>query len=147
MADSEYISHKTFDGNIFHHVGIACRSLNVERQGWESLGYTVEGEPFKDTLQGVSGLFMVGPGPRVELLEPLNGSDTLTPFLQAGIKIYHHAYETASLEVATATLCARRARVISPPKPAVAFGGRRVVFLMLPTTMIIEYIEMSPQGS
>ncbi len=128
-------------GFDFHHIGVACRSLAVEQRGWALLGYDVEGEAFTDPLQGVTGLFMTGPGPRMELLAPLPGSTTLTPFLDGGIKMYHHAYVVLDIETATDTLKARRAKIVSPPKPAVAFGGRLVTFLMLPTTMIVELIQ------
>jgi hypothetical protein len=33
------------------------------------------------------------------------------------------------------------ARIARPPLPAVAFGGRSVVFAMLPTMLLIELIE------
>lgn len=124
----------------FHHIGVACRALHIERRGWESLGYVQEGDTFADPVQGVSGLFMTGPGPRVELLAPLDGSETLAPFLAAGTKMYHQAYETPDLAVASDALKAQRAKVICPPVPSVAFGGRHIMFLILPTTLIVELI-------
>ncbi len=127
----------------FHHIGVACRSIAFERRGWEILGYRQEGEPFSDPLQGISGLFMSGPGPRMELLEPLSGAETLSPFLKAGIKMYHQAYETHDLKADMETLRNMRAKVVSPPKPAIAFNGRHVTFLILPNSLIIELIEMA----
>lgn len=126
----------------FHHIGVACRSIALERRGWEALGYRQENMPFTDPLQGINGLFMVGPGPRMELLEPLPGSEaeTLSPFLKAGTKMYHQAYETTDLGTATEALKNLRAKVVSPPKPAVAFEGRHVSFLILPNSLIVELI-------
>ena len=131
------------DALHFHHIGVACRSLSIEQRGWEALGYRQEGVPFSDPLQGVCGMFLTGPGPRVELLEPLPGSETLSPFLKAGVKMYHYAYETPALGPAIEALKAKRAKIVSPPKPAVAFGGRNVTFLVLSTSMIVELIEMA----
>lgn len=126
----------------FHHIGVACRRIETEQRGWRTLGYAPEGDRFEDPLQGIAGLFMTGPGPRVELLEELPGSDTLTPFLEAGTKMYHQAFEVPDLEKAVAFLQQQRAKALSPPKPAIAFGGRRVVFMMLQTRLIAEFIEM-----
>lgn len=126
----------------FHHIGVACRRIDSEQRGWSAFGYAPEGGRFEDPLQGIAGLFMTGPGPRIELLEGLPGSDTLTPFLEAGTKMYHQAFEVPELEEATDFLQQQRAKTLSPPKPAVAFGGRKVVFMMMPTRLIAELIEM-----
>lgn len=134
----------TFNPSIFrfHHIGVACRRIENEQRGWTALGYVPDGDRFEDPLQGIAGLFMTGPGPRVELLEELPGSDTLTPFLEAGTKMYHQAFEVPDLEKTLAYLQQQRAKALSSPKPAIAFGGRRVVFVMLPTRLIAEFIEM-----
>ena len=63
----------------FHHIGYATPSLEKERAFFAFLGYHLEGEPFADRLQGVTGCFLSGPGPRIELLENLIGANTLTP--------------------------------------------------------------------
>ena len=51
------------------------------------LGYKPEGNRFSDARQGVAGLFLVGGGPRLELLEPLDDSDTLLPWLKSGTRM------------------------------------------------------------
>lgn len=133
---------KNFVDLKFHHIGFACNSIDKEIPIWDSLGYKQEGFQFNDPLQGVNGLFMVGNGPRIELLEPMVGSDTLTPFLNSNIKMYHKAFEATQIEEKIDILKSQRARIISQLKPAVAFGGRRVAFLMLPNRLIIELIEI-----
>ena len=55
--------------------------------------------------------------------------------------MYHQGFEVASLETAIQDLRKQGALVASPPKPAVAFGGRRVAFLVFPTGMPFELIE------
>lgn len=129
----------------FHHIGVACRALDVEARPLLAMGYVQEAHDFVDPLQGIRGRFLVGPGPRLELLQPIDDSDTLNPFLAHGIKMYHQAFETPDLDAALAFFRARRARVVSPPKPAVAFAGRHVTFLSLPTLMIVELVQASPR--
>ena len=87
-------------------------------------------------------MFLVGPGPRLELLEPYEESTTLEPWLRAGSRLYHQAYEVddldASLDSARNKL---RAHVLRAPMPAPAFGGRLVSFLMLRNRSVIELIQ------
>jgi len=124
----------------FHHIGVACRDLNSETRRLSALGYAVEGADFSDLTQGVSGRFLVGGGPRLELLVPLGQKGTLTPWLKSGVKLYHLAYETPEIEAGVAHLRSQGAKVVVPPVPAVAFGGRPISFLMLPNMLLVEII-------
>jgi methylmalonyl-CoA/ethylmalonyl-CoA epimerase len=125
----------------FHHIGYACTSIAAERSVFEMLGYQLEGSAFTDPTQGVAGCFMAGSGPRIELLENLPGSHTLTPWLETGAKLYHMAYEVeGSLEDALPWVRRERARVIMPPTPAVAFSGRWICFVMFRRGLLIELI-------
>ncbi len=128
----------------FHHLGLACRDLQREFEGWLSLGYRAEGEAFVDPLQKVQGRFLVGPGPRLELLTPAAPDSPVSGHLARGTKLYHQGFEAAGFDEAIAQLQERGARVTAPAAPAVAFGGRRVVFLMTPTLNLIEIIESQP---
>ena len=125
----------------FHHIGIACRDIRVEADNYALLGYSPEGAEFEDPKQGIQGRFYVGPGPRIELLCPLEGSKVLDPWLQRDIKMYHLAYEVPSLDQAVADFTAKGSRQVSEAVPAVAFAGRRIVFLMLPNMALFELIE------
>jgi len=128
-------------GLHFHHLGVACRDLHRELEGWLALGYRTEGEAFSDPLQKVQGRFLTGPGPRLELLSPTTPDSPVHGFLERGTKLYHHGFEVAAFEAVLAALQRRGARVTAAPAPAVAFGGRRVAFLMTPTLNLIEIIE------
>lgn len=125
----------------FHHIGVATESIARDEAVYGRLGYRREGEEFVDAGQGVRGIFVIGPGPRLELLEPHAGSTTLEPWLAAGSRLYHQAYEVddldASLDFARKEL---RAHVLRPAMPSPAFGGRPVLFLMLRNRSVIELI-------
>jgi len=127
----------------FHHIGIACKNIETETRHYALLNYHKEGDDFIDPNQGVTGRFLVGGGPRLELLSQIEGSSTLGPWLNSGIKMYHHAYLTNNMESAINKLVLQRARLVTPPTPAVAFNGNNICFLMLPTMSLIELIEMS----
>jgi methylmalonyl-CoA/ethylmalonyl-CoA epimerase len=128
-------------GFRFHHIGLACRDMEKEADALRLLGYEMEGKPFTDPLQKIHGCFLAGIGPRVELLAPLDESSPILSWLNKDIKMYHQAYEVDSMERGLASLTAQHAVVLSRPKPAIAFGGRQVAFLMLPSRLLVELIE------
>ncbi|MFO1487496.1 MAG: VOC family protein [Verrucomicrobiota bacterium] len=124
----------------FHHIGVACRDLESETRRFAALGYTVEGPDFTDPIQGVSGRFLVGGGPRLELLIPLSTEGVLAPWLKTGAKLYHLAYLVPDFDGEMTRLRGQGAKVVVPPVPAVAFANRRITFLMLPNMMLVELI-------
>ena len=131
----------------FHHLGYATTSIATEMKFFEMLGYKIEGDPFEDPNQGISGCFMTGPGPRIELLENLAHSDTLTPWLKAGVKVYHSAYVVKSLPDMLSWAKEHRGKVIAAPVNSVAFEGRQIAFVMFRHGMMIEFIESDKSES
>jgi methylmalonyl-CoA/ethylmalonyl-CoA epimerase len=125
----------------FHHLGVACRDLERESGVYAAIGYAPESGDFEDPRQGIKGRFLAGPGPRLELLVQLPGSDVLEPWLAGPARIYHQAFEVDDIESAIADLERAGARVAAPPTPAVAFEGRRIVFLLFGGMQMVELIE------
>ncbi|MGY1703691.1 VOC family protein [Geodermatophilus sp. SYSU D00697] len=128
-------------GLSFHHVGLACRDLAAEADAHALLGYLPEGPVFEDPHQRVRGSFQVLGPFRVELLEPLDEQSPLTGWLERGVRMYHVCYETDDLDDALARLRGAGHRVVSPPAPAVAFGGRPVAFVMLRSRSLVELLQ------
>lgn len=141
MRDAESPPETMLADLEFHHVGVACSDIDTEVGKFAWLGYRAEGPRFTDVRQGVRGLFLAGQTPRLELLEPIDGvPGVLTPWLRSGIKLYHLAYETVDLDAAIARLRQEGAKLVVGAVEAVAFGGRRIAFVMLPNQMLIELI-------
>ncbi|NND00941.1 MAG: VOC family protein [Gammaproteobacteria bacterium] len=128
-------------GFDFHHIGYATRSLQKEQKFFEFLGYQLDGEPFTDSVQGVAGCFVTGSGPRIEILENLPGSSTLTPWLEAGIKMYHFAYFVDDILAAIEWARSNRGKLSVAPVPAIAFDGREICFLMFPNQLMLEFVQ------
>jgi methylmalonyl-CoA/ethylmalonyl-CoA epimerase len=127
----------------FHHIGFACHNLDIETQNLALLGYSPEGEDFNDPLQGVRGRFLTAQGsPRLELLVQHGETQVLEPWLARGIKMYHLAYSVSNLKTEIEKFRQKRGKIMVPPTPAVAFGGREISFILLPTMMLIELIEL-----
>lgn len=58
-----------------------------------------------------------------------------------GVKTYHYGYEVERLDAEVERLKAAGGIVVTPPRPAVAFGGRRISFVMLRNLFLVELIE------
>lgn len=129
------------DTSAFHHIGVACRDLDFEEMLFAALGYVRERGDVVDELQGVRARFMVGGGPRVELLCNLHERGTLSDWIEKGVKLYHVAYEVDNLEQATEQLTVAGGKRIVEPVPAIAFGMRKLCFVMLPNMLLIELIS------
>jgi len=128
------------DDLVFHHIGIACERIEDEVPHYERLGYRPEGAVFEDSRQVIRGLFMKAGTMQIELIEPLRPESPVCTFLARGIQMYHQAFVSHNLRAAVRTLVDKGSVIVSHPKPAVAFGGRQVCFLLLPNRLLIELI-------
>ena len=126
---------------IFHHVGVASRDLDADEAAFAALGYAREREECVDTIQGVRARFLVGPGPRIEIVQDLETGGRVGDFAKRGVKMYHMAYEVDDLEEAGRRLAASGAKRVTEPVPGSAFGMRLLCFYMLPTMVLVELIS------
>lgn len=132
---------KELGGLEFHHIGVACRNIEKEKALYYLLGYSPEGDEFIDKAQGIRGQFITAPSqPRLELLENLDGFETLTPYLKTNTKLYHIGYYVPDFNKAKSILRNYGANFVSPPKDSVYFG-KRICFSFLPNMQMIELME------
>ena len=125
----------------FDHVGIAVANLELAVETYvRSLGAVAEAATFLDEKQQVRLRFLNLGGMRIELLQPDSERSPLNNILKRGIGIYHVCHEVDDLDAELERLKAEGVKVISPPKPAVAFGNRRVAFTMCQGLMV-ELLE------
>lgn len=130
----------------FHHIGVACRDLDKSAKTYGLLGYSPEGDDFADARQGIRGRFIVGPGPRLELLVALPGSAVLEPWLRKGVSYYHEAFFVPDLHHGVEALCESGGKLVVEPVPAVAFDNREIAFVMLPNVTLVELIQAPTAG-
>lgn len=126
----------------FHHIGVACRDFESEERHFAQLGYRPESSDVFDPIQGVHIRFLVGGGPRLELLRNHTEPGVLTPWLRKGVRLYHLAYETPDIAASSRQLAAAGAKQVSGPVEAVALGGRFVSFHLLANLTMIELISL-----
>lgn len=106
-----------------------------------SLGLQAEGPAIDDPIQKVRVQFFAGPGPRIELIEPLAPDAPVSGMLKRGTRLYHLAYMAADFDACRADLEQAGYRAVAPPAPAAAFDMKRIVFMMSPTALLVEIIE------
>ena len=125
----------------FQHVGITVEDIDSGLQMWKEI--------FIDVLEQLSVKKCFDPLQEVELclfeagnlkIELVSG-EKVKNFLRRGTKIYHICFEVDNLERKIENLINKGCILVSPPKPAVLFEGRRVAFLITPMGFLIELLE------
>jgi len=129
----------------FHHYGLLSANPEATREILCGMGYTVAA-PVHDPLQNV--LLFWGSHellPPVEIIAPAETSGAVSK-LQKTLKqgVYHLCFEVDDLAADLAKLGEHgRVLPVSPPQPAVLFGGRKVSFHFVENFGLIELLEPS----
>lgn len=130
----------------FHHVGFVVPEIAATVQGFvHSLGATWDGCVYEDPNQKVKVTFLVTrPGdPQIELVEPVGEDSPVLRFLrEKGSGLHHVCYEVDDLEQGMAAMKTRGAVVARRPKPAVAFQGRRIAWMLTAEKLLVELLEL-----
>lgn len=125
------------------HIGYAVKRIERAAAAFEALGFSFEPE-VEDRDRNIRLAFGRSGGYTVELVSPLDKAlpSPVDAYLsKLGPTPYHLCYRTADLERELEGLQQQGYRVVIPPAPAVAFGGRRVVFLMHLQLGLLELVE------
>lgn len=122
-----------------HHVGIACADVEQTLQRLSSsLDIARVDGPVHDPLQDATlCMITLRDGSRVELV----AGAPVTTITSRGGGPYHVCFAVPAIDEAVDSLQADGWRVVSPPTPAVLFGGARVAFLMSPAGLT-ELVEV-----
>ena len=130
-------------GIRLHHVGVVVDSVNGQADLLQEVfGFELHGEPVVDPLQDVKVAF-INPGADVliELIEPLSSDSPVSQFLAKGGGLNHLCYSVPVLQEAIDRLRAKGSLIVSDPKPAAAFNGRRIAFLYTRERQLVELLE------
>jgi len=125
----------------FHHVAMAATDIEDTL-----LALSVPGPvtPLTDVVfdpeQGVRLQLVDVGGLQMELVEDA-GDGPVAGWLNRGFKLYHICYEVDDLDQALEDARQNGSVVVSYPKPAVLFDGRRVAFAMDRIRGLVEFLE------
>jgi methylmalonyl-CoA/ethylmalonyl-CoA epimerase len=129
----------------FHHLGLAVRRPDQAIAFARALGYNV-GEAVFDPEQNVNLAMCIHKSePAIELIWPGTGKGPIDALVQrhaSGI-IYHTCYATEDVAAALGGFETNGITpvCISPPKPAILFGGKKVSFYNIPGMGLVEILE------
>ena len=136
-----------------HHLGVAVRDIRAAIDAYARMfGYQLLQGPVDDPTQRVTVAF-VGPthgsALQLELVAPLAGAGVspVDRILQGSNSAYHVCYQVCDLEQSLRRLQEAGCHSISKPSPAVAFGGRRIAWLLTPTNHLLELLEGPSRGA
>ena len=125
------------------HIGYAVKRIDRALDSFEKLGFTFE-PVVDDTDRNVRLSYRTKDGYRIELVAPLDKKRE-SPVDQYLTNVpgmpYHICHESAELEKDLEKLKSQGFKVILEPRTAVAFGERRVVFMMNLGFGLMEIVE------
>lgn len=127
-----------------HHVGFVVGNIEQAMPGFlRSLAACWDEQVFHDPLQKVKVAFLTtrAEDPQIELVEPAGEDSPVLRFLEQGGGLHHVCYEVADLEQELVEFRSRGAVIAKRPKPAVAFGGRRIAWVITAEKLLVELLE------
>ena len=123
------------------HIGYAVKNIDKAKKQMEVLGFCFE-ETIADTDRNIYIAFGEMNGYRVELVAPIGEDSPVDALLEkTGPTPYHICYKSNEIEADIERLQKNRFKVTIPLTPAIAFGGKRVVFLYSLSVGLIEIVE------
>jgi len=79
--------------------------------------------------------------PVFELVEPASADSPVSNFLKKGGGLHHVCYEIDDIELGLKEARGAGFVMVSAPKPAVAFGGRRIAWICSKNRLLMEFLE------
>lgn len=125
------------------HIGYAVKRIDRAIAAFQKLGYVFK-PVVDDTDRNVQLAFGVKNGYRIELVAPLDKrvESPIDQYLSHAVGMpYHICYESKDLDKEVEELKSQGYKVVIEPRPAVAFGNRRVVFMMNIGFGLMEIVE------
>ncbi len=128
-----------------HHVGFVVPDIVAGMTGFvNSLAAEWDGQIYEDPYQKVKVAFLkTKPGEaQIELVEPAGEESPVLRFLrEKGGGFHHVCYETQDLEQTLAGMKLRGSLIAKRPRPAVAFEGRRIAWVLTAEKFLVELLE------
>jgi methylmalonyl-CoA/ethylmalonyl-CoA epimerase len=130
---------------FLHHVGFVVAELRMGTEAFvASLGATWDGMIYQDPLQKVRVAFLTtrAGDAQIELVAPDGPDSPVRRFLEEnGGGLHHLCYEVDDLEKQMTDMKSRGALTMRRPKPAVAFEGRRIAWMLTREKLLVELLE------
>jgi methylmalonyl-CoA/ethylmalonyl-CoA epimerase len=128
-----------------HHIGYVVASIAEEIDRWRlALSAVSVTATYEDQIQQARVAFLDLPPDgltKVELVEPLGQDSRVASFLNRGGGLHHLCFEVDDIDRQLSQMKMQKAMLLRRPQPAVAFGGRRIAWMLTREKLLIEYLE------
>jgi methylmalonyl-CoA/ethylmalonyl-CoA epimerase len=131
----------------FHHTGILVRDIEASCREWVSRWCCrIESQVVHDPIQTANVQFLRQPGARqwIELICPDSPESKLAQAARKQPGLHHLCFESDDIESDLRAFSESGMLVVATPVPAVAFGGRRIAWLMGQDRVLTELVEDGP---
>ena len=125
----------------FHHIGYLTLNLKNSFNEFKHLNYSKKGKLINDSKLRVKIQFIKNSSSLIELVNPYRDNYGLFNLIKKKNYAYHFAYKVKSIEKSIKILKKYRFKLIVNPTPAKAFNNKKVAFLKMKNSFIIELIE------
>lgn len=127
-----------------NHFGFLTKNIEKSLNEFKALGYTKYSELINDNLRGVDILFIKSiNGEVIELVSPSFSYSIVSSIVDKQKNmIYHTCYETNDINEKIKELSNKGFILIDSPKPAIAFEGKLVAFMLSKNSGMIELLEV-----
>lgn len=125
------------------HIGYAVKRMDRALSAFAGLGFVFE-PVIDDVDRNVKLAFGEKDGYRIELVAPLDkkAESPVDQYLSNNVGTpYHICYQSDELDSDVEELEKQGFKVVIKPRAAIAFGGRRVVFMMNIGLGLMEIVE------
>jgi len=120
------------EGAVFEHAGIATMSIDDVAPGVQKI---------VDPIQKVAVALYAINGFKIELVQPLSDDSPVNNLLEKGQSLYHLCFKVPDITKSIKIARTNGFHSIAKPVSAVAFGGRKIVWLFSSTYGLIELLE------
>jgi methylmalonyl-CoA/ethylmalonyl-CoA epimerase len=122
----------------FHHIGVAVPSITKAEPDVDAIA---------DPIQKVGVAFLSVNGLTVELVEPHGERSPVQRSLEKGVTLLHLCYEVPDLRASLEHCRGFGFSPLGQPVPAVAFGGRKILWVFSRTYGLFELLEAEGGGA
>jgi methylmalonyl-CoA/ethylmalonyl-CoA epimerase len=139
----------TAPGLNLHHVGYAAQNIEAIVANYVALyGYVISTPIIHDPHQTALVQFLKLPGDQsyLEFVAPDGPQSKLSSAIREGGGLNHLCFTSGPLEATILHLEQNKMKLISDPKPGVAFAGRRICWLLGKERLPIELVERRDQA-
>lgn len=127
-----------------NHFGFLTKNIEKSLKQFQALNYQRYSELINDEERGIYILFIKSlSGEVIELISPSCSNSIVSSIInKQNNLIYHTCYETEDIDKKIKELINNGFILIESPKPAIAFDGRLVAFMLSKNTGMIELLEV-----